>query len=87
MRLPTWGAERRRAVIDDEDDLDWGEDGPPDELAAPLEADSGAIRTARYDTRRKDRGEVRISVWVPADRVEEIQRIAARMRADRTPTR
>ena len=67
-------------MIDDEE-LDWGDDPPPDRPAAPLAADSGAVRTARYDTRRRQRGEVRVSVWVPADRVDELQAIAAGMRS------
>ena len=64
----------------DEDDLDWGEEGPPPGLVQPLAADSGAVRTARYDDRRRRRGEVRVSVWVPADRAGELRAIAERMR-------
>ena len=70
----------RRQMDDGEDDLDWGDEGPQPGLVQPLAADSGAARTARYDDRRRRRGEVRVSVWVPADRAGELRAIAERMR-------
>ena len=67
--------------MDDDDELDWGDDGPPPPGAwLPPVADTGAERTARYDTKRRRRGEVRVSVWVPADRASELREIASKMR-------
>ena len=80
-RAVAWAAtERRGSMADDEDDMDWGEEGPPPGLVQPIAADSGAARTARYADRRRHRGELRVSVWVPADRVDELQAIAEQMR-------
>ena len=68
--------------MEDSDDLDWGEDGPPPGTWSPPLADTGAERTARYDARRRSRsGQVRVSVWVPADRADELRAIAAKLRS------
>ena len=65
-------------LIDDDEELDWGEEGPPKGPRVDLVADSGAVRTARYDGKRRQRGQVRVSVWVPGDRVSELREIVAR---------
>ena len=39
-----------------------------------------AARQRGYKARRKDRGEVRVSVWVPADKAEQLRDIATMWR-------
>ena len=41
-----------------------------------------AQRVARYTERSRLGGMVRVNLWVPADRVEEIKQIAAQMRQE-----
>lgn len=69
-------------MIDDDDELDWGEEGPPSPGpgSARLEPDTGAERNARYEKKRRGRGQVRVAVWVPADRVDELRQFAAKLR-------
>ena len=68
--------------MDDDDELDWGDDGPPspDRFGRPADYYTGAARNRRYDDRRRQRGQVRVSVWVPADRASELREIASKMR-------
>ena len=40
-----------------------------------------AEHSATYSKNRRDRGEVRISLWVPSGRVDELRQIAEAMRA------
>jgi len=40
-----------------------------------------AEHSATYSKNRRDRGEVRVSVWVPRSRVDELRQISAAMRA------